>query len=71
MCGWGFVILGRNSNVEKRFNCVGKAGLMYLYGNKSKVRGVARNPVDHPHGGRTKTNQPEVSLWGWVAKRNK
>jgi ribosomal protein L2 len=29
------------------------------------------NPVDHPHGGRTKTNQPEKSIWGWVAKRNK
>jgi hypothetical protein len=27
--------------------------------------------VDHPHGGRTKTNQPEVSIWGWVAKKNK
>jgi ribosomal protein L2 len=27
------------------------------------------NPVDHPHGGRTKTVQPEVSPWGWVAKR--
>ena len=40
-------------------------------GFKPKVRGVARNPVDHPHGGRTKTNQPEVSIWGWVAKRNK
>jgi len=30
-------------------------------GLKSKVRGVAMNPVDHPHGGRTKTNKPEVS----------
>lgn len=69
--GWSFVILGRNSKVDARFNYVGKAGSMYLFGNKPKVRGVARNPVDHPHGGRTKTNQPEVSIWGWVAKRNK
>jgi ribosomal protein L2 len=29
------------------------------------------NPVDHPHGGRTKTNKPEVSPWGWTAKHNK
>jgi ribosomal protein L2 len=29
------------------------------------------NPVDHPHGGRTKTNQPEMSPWGWVTKLNK
>jgi ribosomal protein L2 len=26
------------------------------------------NPVDHPHGGRAKTVQPEVSPWGWIAK---
>ena len=35
------------------------------------VRGVAMNPVDHPNGGRTKAKQPELSPWGWVAKRNK
>lgn len=28
------------------------------------VRGVAQNPVDHPNGGRTKTNKPERSPWG-------
>jgi len=39
-----------------------------IRGRKSMVRGVAMNPVDHPHGGRTKTNSPEVSIWGWVAK---
>lgn len=36
-----------------------------------KVRGVAKNPVDHPNGGRTKAKQPERSPWGWVAKHNK
>jgi len=35
------------------------------------VRGVAMNPVDHPNGGRTKAKQPELSPWGWIAKRNK
>jgi large subunit ribosomal protein L2 len=35
------------------------------------VRGVAMNPVDHPHGGRTKSSSPEISPWGWVAKKNK
>jgi ribosomal protein L2 len=29
------------------------------------------NPVDHPHGGRTKSNSPERSPWGWIAKKNK
>lgn len=28
------------------------------------VRGVAKNPVDHPNGGRTKVKQPERSPWG-------
>ena len=39
----------------------GKAGSLRYRGLKPKVRGVAMNPVDHPHGGRTKTNKPEVS----------
>lgn len=69
--GWNFVILGKNSQTDFKYNRLGKAGINYLFGKKSKVRGVARNPVDHPHGGRTKTNQPEVSIWGWIAKRNK
>ena len=69
--GWNFVILGKNSLGGYKYNRLGKAGVNFFFGKKSKVRGVARNPVDHPHGGRTKTNQPEVSIWGWVAKRNK
>lgn len=69
--GWSYVILGKNSKEDYSYNRLGKAGINYLLGKKSKVRGVAKNPVDHPHGGRTKTNQPEVSIWGWVAKRNK
>jgi large subunit ribosomal protein L2 len=71
LSGWNFVILGKNSQVDYKYNRVGKAGVNYIFGKKPKVRGVARNPVDHPHGGRTKTNQPEVSIWGWIAKRNK
>ena len=69
--GWSFVLMGRNAKQDYRFNVLSKAGVRLLFGKKPKVRGVARNPVDHPHGGRTKTNQPEVSIWGWVAKRNK
>jgi ribosomal protein L2 len=29
------------------------------------------NPVDHPHGGRTKTISPEVTPWGKIAKHNR
>ena len=66
-----FVLLGRNSQFQQKFCYLGKAGGNICIGFKPKVRGVARNPVDHPHGGRTKTNKPEVSIWGWVAKKNK
>ncbi len=66
-----FVKLGRCANIFNRNIVYGKAGFLKFFGKKPKNRGVARNPVDHPHGGRTKTNSPEVSPWGWVAKRNK
>jgi len=65
-----YVVLGRNSNIMNKFSVFGKAGLRRRAGVKPIVRGVARNPVDHPNGGRTKTNKPEKSLWGWVAKKN-
>ncbi len=55
------VTLGRNSNIYYKYTVQGYAGLNYAIGKKPIVRGVAMNPVDHPHGGRTKTNQPEVS----------
>jgi len=69
--GLNFVIMGRNSSIFNKYIKDAKAGVNILKGFKPKVRGVARNPVDHPHGGRTKTNSPEVSIWGWIAKRNK
>ena len=40
-------------------------------GFRPNVRGVAMNPVDNPHGGRTKTNSPELTPWGKIAKKNK
>ena len=39
---------------EKQKQKINKAGYFKKYGKKSIVRGVAKNPVDHPHGGRTK-----------------
>lgn len=57
-----FATIGRNANIYKKYNVIGKAGYNRLLGYSSIVRGVAMNPVDHPHGGRTKTNKPEVSL---------
>jgi len=54
-------LLGRVSNYEKKFVIVGKAGINLNLGIRPTVRGNAMNPIDHPHGGRTKTNKPEVS----------
>ena len=48
-----------------------KAGFNKNNGKNIIVRGVAKNPVDHPNGGRTKVNKPEKSPWGWIAKCSK
>lgn len=64
------ISLGRNSNIFSNEVWKSSYGTNYYIGKKPKVRGVAMNPVDHPHGGRTKSNKPEVSLWGWVTKRS-
>jgi len=50
---------------------VGKAGKSRWLGRRPKVRGVAMNPVDHPHGGgegRTSGGRHPVSPWGPPAK---
>ena len=53
--------LGRNNNIFQKYSILGSFSINHFLGKKSAVRGVAMNPVDHPHGGRTKTNKPEVS----------
>ena len=65
------VTLGKSSNPWHYKEITGKAGLNRLRGFRPTVRGVAMNPVDHPHGGRTKTSSPEVTPWGKIAKRNR
>lgn len=63
--------VGKNDLSSKKLIQPGKAGFNQNIGFKSTVRGVAKNPVDHPNGGRTKSCTPEKSPWGWVAKLNK
>ena len=43
--------VGIVSNIENRDQILGKAGRSRWYGIRPTVRGVAMNPVDHPHGG--------------------
>lgn len=64
-------IVGRVAHEKHNTTVLGKAGKSFLLGWRPTVRGVAMNPIDHPHGGRTKTNSPEKSPWGWIAKFNK
>lgn len=46
-----FATIGRVGNVEHELEVIGKAGRARNMGKKQKVRGSAKNPVDHPHGG--------------------
>ena len=64
-------IYGSNSNFLVNKIVEGKWGNSLKKKKHINVRGVAKNPVDHPNGGRTKAKQPEYSPWGWVAKHNK
>ncbi len=63
--------LGEVSNGEHSLRSLGKAGATRWRGVRPTVRGVAMNPVDHPHGGgegRTSGGRHPVSPWGFPTK---
>ncbi len=63
--------LGEVSNSEHSLRSLGKAGAKRWKGIRPTVRGVAMNPVDHPHGGgegRTSGGRHPVSPWGFPTK---
>jgi len=63
--------LGEVSNSEHSLRQLGKAGATRWRGVRPTVRGVAMNPVDHPHGGgegRTSGGRHPVSPWGLPTK---
>ncbi len=63
--------IGEVGNEEHSLEKLGKAGRVRWRGVRPTVRGVAMNPVDHPHGGgegRTGTKRDPVSPWGQLAK---
>jgi large subunit ribosomal protein L2 len=63
--------IGEVGNEENNLRQFGKAGAMRWRGVRPTVRGVAMNPVDHPHGGgegRTGTKRDPVSPWGTLSK---
>jgi large subunit ribosomal protein L2 len=58
--------LGRVTNVNHKFIRLTGAGQRRRLGIKPLVRGVARNPVDHPHGGAG--GKCQVTTWSKIAK---
>lgn len=66
--------LGTVSKSEHNLEKIGKAGATRWRGIRPTVRGVAMNPVDHPHGGgegRTSGGRHPVSPWGVPTKGHK
>jgi large subunit ribosomal protein L2 len=64
-------VIGEVSNSEHSLRSLGKAGAKRWRGIRPTVRGVAMNPVDHPHGGgegRTSGGRHPVSPWGVPTK---
>ncbi|MBV6521076.1 MAG: 50S ribosomal protein L2 [Gemmatimonadaceae bacterium] len=56
--------IGEVGNATHELESWGKAGKTRWKGRRPKVRGEVMNPVDHPHGGRTRGGRNVVSPWG-------
>jgi large subunit ribosomal protein L2 len=66
--------IGAVSNPDQQNISIGKAGRNRWKGRKPSVRGVAMNPIDHPHGGgegRTSGGRHPVTPWGKSTKGKK
>lgn len=69
-----YVTIGSVSNADQKNIKIGKAGRNRWLGKRSVVRGVAMNPVDHPHGGgegKTSGGRHPVTPWGKCTKGKK
>jgi len=63
--------IGIVSNELSKFQVIGKAGRNRWLNKRPHVRGVAKNPVDHPHGGgegKTSGGRPSVTPYGIITK---
>jgi large subunit ribosomal protein L2 len=69
--GWSMATVGIVSNESHQNKKHSKAGNNRWLGKRPHVRGVAKNPVDHPHGGgegKSKGGRHPVSPWGKLTK---
>lgn len=66
-----FATIGQVGNVDHENISIGKAGRSRWLGKRPSVRGVAMNPIDHPHGGgegKTSGGRHPVTPWGVPTK---
>jgi large subunit ribosomal protein L2 len=66
--------IGQLGNVDHENEVVGKAGRQRHRGIRPTVRGIAMNPVDHPHGGgeaRSTSGRPPTTPWGQMTMGKK
>ncbi len=66
--------IGQLGNVEHENQIIGKAGRSRHLGKRPSVRGIAMNPVDHPHGGgeaRSTSGRPPTTPWGQMTMGKK
>ena len=66
--------IGQLGNVDHENQIIGKAGRVRHMGKRPTVRGVAMNPVDHPHGGgeaRSTSGRPPTTPWGQMTMGKK
>ncbi len=69
--GTCYATVGQVGNEDHENITIGKAGRNRHLNRRPKVRGVAMNPIDHPHGGgegKTSGGRPSCSPWGWITK---
>lgn len=67
-CRFNFFGYGEKLRISNVFVAKKNAGSNRRLGIRPSVRGVAINPVDHPHGGRTGESRPSVSPWAQLTK---
>jgi large subunit ribosomal protein L2 len=66
--------IGQLGNVDHENQVIGKAGRSRHLGKRPAVRGIAMNPVDHPHGGgeaRSTSGRPPTTPWGQMTMGKK
>ena len=66
--------IGQLGNLDHENEVIGKAGRQRHLGRRPAVRGIAMNPVDHPHGGgeaRSTSGRPPTTPWGQMTMGKK